>query len=157
MQKHIHIGFFLLVICTLLTSCKTKQYTFDTYEGKRIAIGSSGGFTGATIKYYIFENGQLFKKGLSGYEELPKLDKSLAQQQFNNYYTLGFDKMKINDAGNMSYFIIMNPDTDNVQMLKWGGGSVQPSQELEQYYKLLNAIIKKRSSSTTLKNNKPTM
>ncbi len=147
MRNYFQLGLFLLLTVTLFNSCKTKQYTFDNYEGKRLAIGSSGGFTGTTIKYYIFENGQLFKNGTSGHEELQRLDKKTVQQQFDNYYTLGFDKLEINDSGNMSYFIIMNPDTDQVKMLKWGGGSVEPSKELEQYYNLLSAIIKK--------NNKP--
>ena len=156
MNKYLQIGFFLLFTIVLISSCKTKQYTFDTYEGKRIAIGSSGGFTGATTKYYIFENGQVFKNGKNGREELPTLDKKLAKQQFDNFYSLGFDKMEINDSGNMNYFIIMNPDTDSVQMLKWGGGSVEPSKELEQYYNLLSAIIKK-NSKTSKKEDKPTM
>ena len=148
MHKYLQLGISFIIILTLFSSCKAKQYTFDNYEGRRIAIGSSGGFTGATTQYYIFENGQLFKRENSDYVELPTLDKRLIQQQFENYYTLGFDKMQINDAGNMSYFITMNPDTEKVQTLRWGGGAVDPDKELEQYYKLLSTIIKK--------NNKPT-
>lgn len=136
-----------IITLTLLSSCKSQHYTFENYKGSRIAIGSSGGFTGATIKYYIFENGQLFRSGQTGHIELPSIDKKIVKQQFNNYQRLGFDKMEINDSGNMSYFIIMNPDSDNAQMLKWGGGSVQPSKELEQYYKLLSDIIKNSTKS----------
>jgi len=149
MHSYFQIGFFVLITATLFISCKSKQYTFDTYKGKRLAIGSSGGFTGATIKYYLFENGQIFKNGKSGREELPKIDKNVMKQQFDNYYKLGFDKLEINESGNMSYFIIMNPDTENMQILKWGGGSVEPGKELEQYYNLLSAIIKNNSSPNT--------
>lgn len=148
MRNYLQIQFFLLLTIALFCSCKSKQYTFDTYEGKRLAIGSSGGFTGATTKYYLFENGRLFKNGKSGHEELPAIDKKVMKQQFDNYYRLGFDKLEINESGNMSYFIIMNPDTENMQILKWGGGSVEPSKELEQYYNLLSAIIKKNSNPT---------
>lgn len=153
MSKYLQIVSTLLISLLLLASCKSKQYTFDTYEGDIIAIGSSGGFTGAKTKYYIFENGQIFKNDKSGKVPLPTLDRSLMKQQFNNYYSLGFDKMEINDPGNMSYFIIMNPNTENVKMLKWGGGTTAPSKELEQYYNLLSAIIKKNEISGNTTNN----
>jgi len=45
----------------------------------------------------------------------------------------------------MTYFIIMHPNTDKQHMIKWGGGAAEPTQELEQYYKLLSQIIKKHS------------
>ena len=149
MHSYFQIAFFVIITATLFISCKSKQYTFDSYEGNRLAIGSSGGFTGATTKYYLFENGQIFKNGISGREELSKLDKNVMKQQFDNYYMLGFDKLEINESGNMNYFIIMNPDSENMHVLRWGGGSVEPTKELEQYYKLLSAIIKKNSKPTT--------
>lgn len=142
------LGCLLTMMVCMLTACKTKQYTFDNYDGNIIAIGSSGGFTGATHKYYIFENGQLFKSNRGGEspKELTQIDEKLMKQQFDNYYTLGFDKLELDDAGNMSYFIIMNPNTDQKHMIKWGGGSTTPSPELEQYYKLLSAIVNKHST-----------
>lgn len=148
MYKIIRIGFFLTVMTLLFTACKTKQYTFDTYDGNIMAIGSSGGFTGATNKYYLFENGQLFKSNRAGEspKELTQIDEKLIKQQFDNYYMLGFDQLELNDAGNMSYFIIMHPHTDQKHMIKWGGGSTTPSPELEQYYKLLSAIVRKHNT-----------
>lgn len=147
MHRFTRTGFFLILVTLILTSCKTKQYTFDTYDGNIIAIGSSGGFTGATSKYYIFENGQLFRSNRAGEspKELTTIDPNLMKQQFENYYTLGFDTLELDDAGNMSYFIIMNPNTDKKHMIKWGGGSTTPSPELEQYYNLLSAIVRKHS------------
>lgn len=150
MHKYLQIGFILLFTALLFSACKTKQYTFDTYEGNVLAIGSGGGFTGANSKYYLFENGQLFKsnKGGESPQELGRIDQTLIQQQFNNYYSLGLDKLELDDAGNMTYYIIMHPNTDHQHMIKWGGGSTTPSKELEQYYKLLSAIIKKNNNPT---------
>lgn len=148
MYKTIQFAFIVTIAISVFTSCKTKQYSFDTYDGNILAIGSSGGFTGATHKYYLFENGQLFKSNKAGEspKELTQIDKNLIKQQFDNYYTLGFDQLELNDAGNMSYFIIMHPNSDQKHMIKWGGGSTTPSPELEQYYKLLSGIIRKHNS-----------
>lgn len=155
MHKITQFGF-LFLLTILLFSCKTKQYTFNEYDGNVMAIGSSGGFTGATSKYYIFENGQIFKSNRSGEQpkELAKIDSKIIKQQFENYYTLGFDQLDLNDAGNMSYFIIMNPNTEQKHMIKWGGGSSTPSKELEQYYKLVSDIVRKHSKPSNQPVNK---
>jgi len=146
-NKTLTIGLICSLVALVITSCKTKQYTFDSYDGKVLAIGSGGGFTGATSKYYLFENGQLFKSNRGGEspEQLAKIDPQLIKQQFDNYYTLGLDEMQLDAPGNMTYFIIMHPNTDKQHMIKWGGGAAEPTQELEQYYKLLSQIIKKHS------------
>jgi len=65
-NKTLTIGLICSLVALVITSCKTKQYTFDSYDGKVLAIGSGGGFTGATSKYYLFENGQLFKSNRGG-------------------------------------------------------------------------------------------
>lgn len=145
------LGFLLILLVFTMSSCKTKQFTFDNYDGNVMAIGSGGGFTGASSKYYLFENGQLFKSNRAGEspQELGRLDEKVTKQQFANYYNLGFDQLQLNDSGNMTYFIIMHPNTENQHMIKWGGGTTPPSDKLEQYYKLLSALIKQQ--------NKPTM
>ena len=145
--KYFSLAVLLLISVLVISSCKTKQYTFDTYDGNVLAIGSGGGFTGASSKYYVFENGQLFKSNRGGEspQELGRIDEKVIKQQFENYYTLGLDKLELDDAGNMTYYIIMHPNTDKQHMIKWGGGSTQPNPKLDQYYKLLSAIIKKHN------------
>lgn len=141
------ISFILGCISVLMfTCCKTTQYTFEDYPGKVLAVGSAGGFTGAMTKYYIFEDGRLFKHESKGVvTELESIDPKIIKNQFNVYYAQEFDHLELNDPGNMSYFIILNEKDKEKHMIKWGGPSAQASPILEQYYKNLSELIRKHN------------
>lgn len=137
----------LLAIISTSICCKSKQYTFENYDGNILSIGSSGGFTGRTTKYFVFENGQLFKQNdnKNSVTELLKIDKRLVKQQFDMWYQLGFDTLKMDRSGNMTNFMIMNEKSDSPNAITWENGSLLPNHIIETYYNNLSAIIKKHN------------
>lgn len=149
MKSYLLIAIALFLSILVGTSCKTQEVSFEEYDGNIISIGSSGGFTGKTTKYFILEDGRLYQQNdnLQGVTELPSLDPEVTAQQFALYYDLGFDKMEINEIGNMSYFIIMNERTDQSKVLRWSGQTMMPDQTLELYYNNLSALIKKNNKA----------
>lgn len=146
MKATLHFLLLTTMFSVLALSCKSKLYTYDSYKGERITIGSGGGFTGRTTQYVIFENGQLFKKNNEEYIELSKIDKKIVDQQFFIYRNQEFNQLDLNDPGNLSYFIILNESKDKSHKIQWGGGNQEVSEVLEKYYNNLSAIINKNKS-----------
>lgn len=145
-----NIPFILCLAVTLLlsclSSCKTTSYPFHDYPDKKIIIGQSGGFTGAMSKYFLLEDGRLFKaEGKDAVTELISLDKRLTKQLFDSYENLKFNKLTLHDPGNMSYFIGMRTKDEDKRLIKWGGGQVEPSPVLLKYYNNLSQLIKKNN------------
>ena len=141
----------LALIVLLSFSCKTTQtsYTPDNFEGSMLTFGTEGGFAGTTSEYYIFENGQFFnfesRQGVA--HELGKIEKSVVNQIFDNYTKLGISEMKINDPGNLSYYIKMKSE-DGEKIAKWGGMNDETPPILKTYFKNLGQIAKKYKTVT---------
>jgi len=133
------------LIISLQFSCKTKQVMSpDNYEGAKLTFGTSGGFAMLTSENYILESGELFYYESRGGNTLNygKIDKGVVTQIFDNYTTLGFDKLNINDPGNLSYYIKMT-EGDEEKIIKWGGMNEETPEILLQYFKTLGQIAKK--------------
>ncbi len=127
----------LLLSLLSLVACKSKQYVLADYEGLVLGFGNGGGFTGAMDYYKLLENGQLFRStDGENYNEVQSFDKDTAVQMFSNFETLGLNNMRINDPGNMTFFVSMGQG-DRVQKLSWGGGMQTPDAGLRQYYTTL--------------------
>jgi len=116
----------------------------DNYEGKVITFGTSGGFAGTTSENYFFENGQFMH-----HTSRPKntishknIDQAIIDQAFSNFYALGFDKVDIDDPGNLSYYIKMKAGNKE-QTLLWGGNNIETPPLLKDYFKNLSQIAKK--------------
>lgn len=127
---------------SLLTimSCKTQKYTLADYEGQVLGFGNGGGFTGAFTYFKLLDNGQLFhSKDGNNYTEIAGIDKDTAAQMFENFSTFGFENMRINDPGNMTYFVTMGQG-ERVQKIAWGGGKLEPEPVLKQYYTTLISL-----------------
>ncbi len=142
----INAGFLSLVlICLFSYSCKTQQtYTTDNFEGKMLTFGTSGGFAGTTSENYFFENGQFMH-----HTSRPKntithknIDQAIIDQAFSNFYSLGFDKLEINDPGNLNYYIKVK-EGSNEKVLLWGGNNEPTPELLMVYFKNLSQIAQK--------------
>lgn len=134
-----------LFACCFLFSCQTtKVSTIENFNGKVIIFGSKGGFTNSTTEYRIYENGQFEKylKSAQSIEPLNRLASNQCDQIFNNFYSLGLDKMDVDEPGNMSYFIQMKNGNSN-KKLRWKSADATVPHQLKQYYKILGQIAKK--------------
>lgn len=145
------LTFSLIGLIILLTSsCKTQQnFTPDNFEGRMLTFGTEGGFAGTTSEHYIFENGQLFSfESRQGQTlEGAKIDQNVVSQVFASYTTLGFDKLELNNPGNLSYYIKMKTG-DQERTIKWGGPNEETPEVLKQYFKNLAQIVKKYKTVT---------
>lgn len=142
----------IALIVFLAFSCKTTQstsYTPENFEGNMLTFGTEGGFAGVTSEHYIFENGQFYSfesRNGSPYE-LGKIEKKVVGQIFENYTTLGIVDMKLNDPGNLSYYIKMKTK-DGEKVVKWGGMNHEIPPILKSYYNNLAQIAKKHKTVT---------
>lgn len=138
------------LVIFLSFSCKTPQnFTPESFEGNMLTFGAEGGFAGTTTEHHMFENGQLFyfESRNGNLQEMGKVEKSIVKQIFDNYTTLGFDKLQLNDPGNYSYYIKMKSDGDE-KIIKWGGMNEETPPVLKQYYKNLGQIAQKYKTVT---------
>ncbi len=152
--KLILVSLSILIVSAIAFGCKSqKDKSQDGSDAAGLALsddvamifGSSGGFAGKTTKYKLYEDGRLYK-GLDrdGYEELKPLDENLAGQFFSNFNTLGFDRMELNDPGNMTYFIIVEVG-DRKKKLAWGGMNKDMPDNLDTYYRNFMKTMKRHN------------
>lgn len=135
----------LVLICLCSFSCKTQQtYTTDSFEGKMLTFGTSGGFAGTISENYFFENGQFMH-----HTSRPKntithknIDQEIVDQAFSNFYSLGFDDLEVNDPGNLNYYIKLK-EGEKEKVLLWGGNNDAVPEILMVYFKNLSQIAQK--------------
>ena len=128
---------------TMLVNCKTSQDYLTPYEfeGPIISFGTGGGFSGKVNQYTLLSNGQLFKG--TNYEGnvtvMDKIDSDQCDQIFSNYSLLGLNKLKIDNPGNMYFFVKMKEGTEENKLV-WGGTDVEAPDALKLYHKILMAL-----------------
>lgn len=106
---------YLLILFTTLTlmfSCKSQQYTPDTYEERQVMFGSGGGFTGAVTTYCLLDNGQLFLKPnlKEPYEAAGKVSKKDVAAVFAMIEEQELTKITLSMPGNMYNFVEIKAD-----------------------------------------------
>jgi len=138
---------YLLTFTTLFSFCKTQQYTPMDFPKGQIIFGSGGGFAGTMSEFVILENGEMFSKnGIEGeYLNLKKLERNVVKQMFNNVETFNIKDVKLDQPGNMYYYIqIKDKNSDN--RIVWGGGDPVPK-EIKTMYNILNHYAKMKSEN----------
>ena len=112
------------------------------YKGRVLCIGSGGGFTGVSTSYFLLENGDLFRNGLSdtSYIKVGKLPKRITNQQFKGFDAMGFNNLDMNDPGNRYYYLEMS-DKHRKHKIQWGGNQGD-DQTLKIFHKNLMNYIK---------------
>ena len=145
----------ILLVAAIAFGCKsqkkasepTELAATDLAESDEVAMifGSSGGFAGKTTRYMLYEDGRLYK-GLTGdrFEALKPLDENLAGQFYSNFKTLGFDRVDLDDPGNMTYFIIVQVG-DRKKKLAWGGMNKEMPENLDTYYRNFMKTMKRHN------------
>lgn len=127
----------LIFIAALTFSCASKKITQDSTE---IKFGSTGGFTGMTNQYLIKGDGKVYKNSIdtiNAINELKKCELKIIHKQLNK---LDFENLKLNEKGNMTYFIEVK--TDKFQnKISWSNQAQNDS--INQFYKDLVKTLKK--------------
>lgn len=118
--------------------CKSTQYTPEDYPARQIVFGSGGGFAGTYNHFYLFENGQLFKNSSTNpnFVKVKTIKKKQVSQLFDNYDNLHFENIKINDPGNMSFYVEFKTKDKSHKML-WGGNNKTIDPNVKTVYDIL--------------------
>ncbi len=132
----------LIIILSVLTiSCATqKQTKTPTTSFIEIKFGSSGGFTGMANEYLIKQDGQVYKKSSDNLTLINRIENSEIENINNQFVKLYFENLKLNETGNMTYFIEVQ--TSNYKnIIKWSDQTQNDSIKL--FYKSLVKTLKK--------------
>ena len=63
MRRHAQVAAcLLLALIPLLTNAQSVVSMPATYQGRRLSVGSGGGFSGAVTTYFLLDNGRLFQQ-----------------------------------------------------------------------------------------------
>lgn len=132
----------LLIILSVLTiSCATqKQKKNPTKNFIEIKFGSSGGFTGMTNEYLIKQDGKVYKNTSDKLSLINKLRNCEIKNINKKIAELNFENIKLNEKGNMTYFIEVQTDTYE-NRITWSDQTQKDC--IEQFYKSLVKKLKK--------------
>ena len=143
----------ILFSIAITFGCKSQKKTAEELDASgevSMIFGSSGGFAGKTTKYKLYEDGSLFQlTNNKSFVPMNPLDKNLAGQFFSNFNTLGFDRVDLDDPGNMTYFIIVQVG-DRKKKLAWGGMNKDMPDDLETYYRNFMKTMKRHTLSSDM-------
>ncbi len=140
--------FYLVTLFTfMIFSCKSPIVNFQDYDDVLLTVGSGGGFTGIYNEYSLLKSGEVYKWNSASNKRtyVGKLKQNVTRQFFNNYKTLNFEKKKINNPGNLNYYIKFD-NSINEHKLLWSGRANIDSNVLlfyKTFMKKINIITKK--------------
>jgi len=124
----------------LLCSCMNTRQLADTLKSPRIHFGKRGGFTNIPLEYVLTEKGQLYKLESDSLFKISKVSTGRLDNINNLIGNTGFRDLKLNDPGNMTYFIrVVTLEYDNE--VKW-----HDSSDMQGLAMIYNALME-----TTLK------
>ena len=131
----------LLISIGCLIQCKSnKTPSPEKASPMIIKFGSGGGFSGGVISYNLSDSGKLWEDESS--KKVLKVDKNRCKQIFQNYQTLGFSQLQLNEPGNLYHFITMLVEGEAEHKITWGNHQAEIAPELELFYNNLNDLAR---------------
>jgi hypothetical protein len=102
----------IMIFSVLTISCAIqKQAKIPTVSFIEIKFGSSGGFTGMTMEYLIKQDCKVYKSISDELHLINQLRKSEIARIEKQIEELNFEKLELNEKGNMTYFIELQTST----------------------------------------------
>ncbi len=141
----------ILGIAVIAFGCKSQKSSEEAekVDDMVMIFGSSGGFAGKTLRYKLHEDGSIYKGGGGNtFAKVNGVDKDQAAQIFSNFNNLGFDRVVLDDPGNMTYFIIAKYG-DRQKKLAWGGMNKDMPDNLEIYYNSFMKLMKRKNTNSS--------
>jgi hypothetical protein len=130
--------------CILSGCSKLKDYPIP-YSGEIIIAGNGGGMTGRDMQLHILEDGRVFRTLDLGesFEEIPGLSKQDYAQLKNNFFSLGFYEMALDEPGNRYKYIIFK-DNKITHKIQWGKEGVDAKLP-DLFYSNIMALVKSKA------------
>jgi hypothetical protein len=132
-----NLFFFLWLIC-FVSACSTSKTNTSKVKFTEIRFGNYGGFTNMSTEYVITGDGQLSKVDSEGTKSIKHLPKKVVRKIGENLKSIEFEKLRINDLGNVTYFIkVKTSEYENT--VRWNDET--QNTELLNTYKMLTEIL----------------
>jgi len=127
----------LFLLAGLNIGCGPQGVLYE-YKDTQIVFGSGGGFTGHVNEYHLDARGNLsIFEGLTATKSnLGKIKKSDLKKIYNTLSEMNLSKIKINQPGNMYYFI-KEVDSSATYEVVWGNHDYDTPKEIQGFYDLL--------------------
>lgn len=127
----------------ITAACSTSKINTSERELVEVRFGNYGGFSNNSMEYILLANGQVSKIENNLQKSLFKIKNKEVQKISNQLKSIGFGKLKINDLGNLTYFIkVTTKDYEN--SVKWNDET--QNNELKNTYKMLTEILQQHKS-----------
>ncbi len=132
---------------SLMLSCKSSSLLPSEYKGDQIHFGQGGGFTGMVTYFILLDDSRIFQKNTmdSTYTELAEWENAFARQMFDNFESLGLDKVEYYHPGNLYYFIEHHAQGKDPHRISWGKSDMTPPDNVVNFYNLLFKSTKSKS------------
>lgn len=136
-----------ILIVILMSSCKTKKYSFDPEKTNKafITFGNGGGTTGAKKKYYFTNDGDIYFQEADSIKFITTIPEKTSTQIFGSYLKLGLDRNILNEPGNRYYFLELKTKDMN-HALKWGKNELN-NPNIEKLYNILMNLVKQKTEN----------
>jgi hypothetical protein len=119
--------FFLWLIC-LIAACSSSKINNSKDKFTEVRFGNYGGFSNLSTEYIITGDGQLSKVENNVTKPVKVVRKKVLREIDDKLKSIEFEKLRINDLGNITYFIKVktseyentvrwNDETQNIELL----------------------------------------
>lgn len=133
----IKICFFLCVIC-LVSACSSLKINTSKEKLVEVSFGNYGGFSNNSTEYVLTGEGQLSKVNGNSLIPLKQVQNKKVREIKNQFKSMEFEKLQINDLGNLTFFIKVKT-SKNENTVRWNDNT--QNIELISTYKLLIEIL----------------
>lgn len=128
---------FLLLSAIVIASCKSVP------ENQQITVASGGGFTGVWHEYTLKPDGQVLHKAsnVDTTEVVKTISKSKAKAFFKQIEALKLNEHKMDEPGNMSYYVQFSERKKFSHKVQWGDKTM-PSDSVKMFYDGFMELVK---------------
>ena len=125
------------LLATLIFSCKS------VHENQQITIASGGGVTGVWHEYTLKADGQVLHKAsnVDTAEVIKTISKSKVRAFFKQIEALKLDEKKMDEPGNMSYYVQFSERKRFSHKVQWGDQKM-PSDSVKTFYDGFMELVK---------------
>ena len=125
------------LLATLIFGCKSVP------ENQQITIASGGGITGVWHEYTLKADGQVLHKAsnVDTAEVVKTISKSKVRAFFKQIEALKLDEKKMDEPGNMSYYVQFSERKKFSHKVQWGDKKM-PSDSVKTFYDGFMELVK---------------
>lgn len=137
--------FSLLLIFFIIFSASAMPVA-NPYNGDKIVFGGGGGFTGITVSYVLYSNGELYQQASSSGQKdvfLKKIGLKQRKKLFAKANAIYKNYSAFERPGNMTDYLEVAKSKKKAKKYSWGEAGYSPPADIKELHNLLIALIKK--------------